>query len=124
VQATISRIPASIDFIKAGKLRALAVTSASRSELLPDTPAVDEFVPGYEATAWFGIGAPKGTPADVIDSLNTAINAGLADAILKTRLLALGAEPSAMAPGAFGKFIAAETEKWGKVIRAANIKPE
>jgi tripartite-type tricarboxylate transporter receptor subunit TctC len=102
----------------------LAVTSASRSDLLPVTPAVAEFVSGYEATAWFGIGAPKGTPADVIDKLNTAINAGLADAALKTRLLALGAVPSAMAPGAFGNFIVAETEKRGKVIRAANIKAE
>jgi tripartite-type tricarboxylate transporter receptor subunit TctC len=124
VQVTFSPIPSSLEYIRAGKLRALAVTTAMRSELLPDAPTVGEFVPGYEATAWFGIGVPKGTPAEVIDRINKEINAGLADPAFKARLLDLGVEPRAMTSAEFGKFIADETEKWGKVIRAANIKAE
>jgi tripartite-type tricarboxylate transporter receptor subunit TctC len=115
---------ASIEYVKAGKLRALAVTSAQRSDLLPDVPTVGEFVRGYEASQWYGIGAPKGTPADVIAKLNSEINAALADPKLKARLTDLGADLAPTTPAEFGKLIADETEKWGKVVRAANIKPE
>ena len=105
-------------------MRALAVTTATRWDALPDIPTVAEFVPGYEASAWWGIGAPRNTPVEVIDKLNEAINAGLADPNLKARLADLGSTPLALSPPDFGKLIADETEKWGKVIRAANIKPE
>ena len=114
--------PSSIEYIRTGKLRGLGVTSAMRSEALPDLPAISEFVPGYEISAWFGVGAPKGTPAEVIDKINNAINASLADPKLKARLADLGDAPLALSPAEFGKLIADETEKWGKVIRAANIK--
>jgi tripartite-type tricarboxylate transporter receptor subunit TctC len=113
-----------IEYVRAGKLRALAVTSATRSELLPDTPTVGEFLPGYEASQWYGIGAPKGTPAEIVERLNREINAGLADPRLKARLADLGGVPMPMNPAEFGALVAAETEKWGKVIRTANIKPE
>jgi tripartite-type tricarboxylate transporter receptor subunit TctC len=113
-----------VEYIKAGKLRALAVTTATRSELLPDTPTVGEFVAGYEASQWYGICAPKNTPSEVVARLNQEINAGLADVKLKARLADLGGVPIPMTPGDFGKLIAEETEKWGKVIRAANIKPD
>ena len=115
---------ASIEYIRAGKLRALAVTTATRSEALPDIPTVGEFVPGYEASAWFGVGAPKNTPAEIIDKLNKEINAALADPKMKARLADLGGTVLAGSPADFGKLIADETEKWAKVIRAANIKPE
>ena len=124
VQISFSPIPSSLDFIRGGKLRALAVTTATRAELLPDIPTIGEFVPGYEATAWFGIGAPKNTPTEVVGKLNREINSGLADPTFKARLLALGVEPKAMASDEFSKFVVDETEKWGKVIRDANIKPE
>jgi tripartite-type tricarboxylate transporter receptor subunit TctC len=124
VQVVFSPIAQSIDFIRDGRLRALAVTSATRSNALPDVPAVAEFVPGYEAYVWDGIGAPKNTPAEIIDKLNKAINISLADPDMKVRLSNLGAEPMLMTPGEFGKFIADEIEKWAKVIRAANIKAE
>jgi len=124
VQISFSPIPSSLDFIRAGKLRALAVTTATRAELLPDIPTIGEFVPGYEATAWFGIGAPKKTPAEIVGRLNREINSGLADQTFKARLLALGVEPKAMASDEFSKFVVDETEKWGKVIRDANIKAE
>ena len=114
----------SIEHIRAGKLRALAVTTATRSEALPDIPTVGDFVPGYEASAWFGVGAPKNTPAEIIDKLNKEINAALADPKMKARLADLGGTVLAGSPADFGKLIADETEKWGKVIRAANIKPE
>jgi tripartite-type tricarboxylate transporter receptor subunit TctC len=113
-----------IEYVRAGKLRALAVTSATRSELLPDTPTVGEFLPGYEASQWYGIGAPKGTPAKIVERLNREINAGLVDPRLKARLADLGGVPMPMNPAEFGALVAAETEKWGKVIRTANIKPE
>jgi tripartite-type tricarboxylate transporter receptor subunit TctC len=114
----------SLEHIRAGKLRPLAVTTATRSEALPDLPTVGDFVPGYEASGWFGIGAPKSTPVEIIDKLNREINAALADAKIKGRLADLGSLPMPMTPADFGKLIADEIEKWGKVIRAANIKPE
>ena len=123
VQAVFSPISQSLDYIRAGKLRALAVTTASRQEALPDIPTVAEFVPGYEASAWYGIGAPDNTPVEISDRINKAIIADLADPKTKAQLADIGAEPMPMTPAEFGKFIAAETEKWGKVIRAANIKP-
>jgi tripartite-type tricarboxylate transporter receptor subunit TctC len=124
VQVYFGQLASSIEYIKAGKLRALAVTTATRSEVLPDIPTVGEFVPGHEASSWFGIGAPRNTPADVIDRLNREINAGLADPKIKARLTDLGGTVLALSPAEFGKLIADDTEKWGKVIRAANIKPE
>jgi tripartite-type tricarboxylate transporter receptor subunit TctC len=113
-----------IEHIRSGKVRALAVTTATRSELLPDTPTVGEFLPGFDASVWFGIGAPKDTPANIVEKLNKEINAALADPKIKARLADLGATVLALSPAELGKLIANETEKWGKVIRAANIKPE
>ena len=124
VQASFSPIPQSIEFIRAGKLRALAVTGVTRSAALPDTPTIAEFVPGYDAYVWDGIGAPANTPADIIDKLNKEINAALADPTMKARFADLGAEPMPMTPAEFGKFIAAETAKWAKVIKSAGIKPQ
>jgi tripartite-type tricarboxylate transporter receptor subunit TctC len=115
---------ATIEYIRSGKLRALAVTTATRSELLPDIPTVGESVPGYEASQWFGICAPKNTPTEIVERLNQEINAGLADVKMKARLAEMGGVPIPMTSGGFGKLIADETEKWGKVIRASNIKPE
>ncbi|MFL6563409.1 MAG: Bug family tripartite tricarboxylate transporter substrate binding protein [Burkholderiales bacterium] len=123
VQVLFEPLPASIQHIKSGKLRALAVTTASRSEALPEVPAVAEFAPGYEASGWNGVCAPRNTPGEIVGRLNSAINAGLADPKLKARLADLGATPLAGFPADFGKLIAEETEKWGKVIRAGNIKP-
>ena len=111
-------------YIKAGSLRALAVTTATRSETLPDVPTVGEFVPGYEAPTWYGLGAPKNTPAEIVEKLNKEVNAGLADPKMKGRLADLGGTPLLGSPADFGKLIAEETEKWAKVIRSANIKPE
>jgi tripartite-type tricarboxylate transporter receptor subunit TctC len=115
---------AAIEFIRSGKLRALAVTTATRSALLPDIPTVGEFVPGYEASQWYGIGAPTGTSPEIVARLSTEINASLADPRLQAKLADLGGIPTPMTPVAFGKLIADETEKWGKVVRAGNIKPE
>jgi tripartite-type tricarboxylate transporter receptor subunit TctC len=124
VQVTFNPLPSSLEFIKAGKLRALAVTSTTRQAVLPDTPTVAQFLPGYEATAWFGVGVPKATPSAIVDKLNSAINAGLVDTKLKARLVDLGGEPVAESPDQFAKFIAAETGKWSKVVSFAGIKPE
>jgi tripartite-type tricarboxylate transporter receptor subunit TctC len=124
IQVVFSPISQSIEYVRSGKLRALAVTSATRQPSLPDIPAVAEFVPGYEASGWYGIGAPKNTPADIVVSLNTAMNSTLAEADMKTRLNELGAVPMPTTPAEFASFLAADTEKWGKVIRAADIKPE
>jgi tripartite-type tricarboxylate transporter receptor subunit TctC len=123
VQVTFASMPSSIQYIRAGTLRPLAVTTATRSETLPDLPAVGEFVPGYEVSAWYGMGAPSGTPAEVIDKINKEINSGLADPKLKARIADFGGTPFALSPAEFGKFIADETEKWRNVIRAANIPP-
>jgi tripartite-type tricarboxylate transporter receptor subunit TctC len=124
VQVYFAPIAAAIEFIRAGKLRALAVTTAMRTDALPDVPAMADFVPGYDSSAFYGIGAPKNTPADIVDKLNKEINAGLADAALKKRISDLGSVPFPGSPADFGKLVADETEKWGKVIRAANIKPD
>jgi tripartite-type tricarboxylate transporter receptor subunit TctC len=115
---------ASIEYVRAGRLRALGVTSTTRVEILPDLPPVAEFVPGYEASSWFGICAPRNTPAAIIDKLNREINAGLSDAKIKARFVDMGAATLPGSPTDFGKLIVDETEKWAKVIRAANIKPE
>jgi tripartite-type tricarboxylate transporter receptor subunit TctC len=123
MQVVFAPIAQSVELVRTGKLRALAVTAAKRSEVLPDVPSMGEFVPGYEATGWYGIGAPKNTPAEIVDKLNEATNGGLADPKLKARLADLGVRPMPMTPAEFGKFIADETEKWARVIRAANIKP-
>jgi len=124
VQVVFTPVSASLDFIRSGKLRALAVTTAKRVDVLPDIPTVGEFVPGYEASAWDGFGAPKNTPTEIIERLNKEVNAGLADPGLKGRLAELGNVPMPMSVAEFQQFVAEETEKWGKVIRAANIKPE
>jgi len=124
VQVSFASMPSSIQYIRAGKLRALAVTTATRSEALPDVPTVGEFVPGYEASTWYGVGAPKATPAEIIDKLNKEINAGLADPNIKARIADVGGTVLALSPADFGNFIADETEKWGNVIRALNIKAE
>jgi tripartite-type tricarboxylate transporter receptor subunit TctC len=124
VQVMFATTVESIEYIRAGRLRALAVTTATRSEALRDIPTVAEFLPGYEASGWFGIGAPKNTPSEIIDKLNKEINAGLADPKIKARLADLGGVVLALSPADFGKLIADETEKWGKVIRSANIKTE
>jgi len=112
------------EHIKTGKLRAVAVTTATRSDVLPDVPTVNSVVTGYEATTWFGIGAPKNTPSEIVDKLNKEINAAVADPKIKAQLTDLGGTSLTLSPGEFGKLIADNTEKWGKVIRAANIKPE
>jgi tripartite-type tricarboxylate transporter receptor subunit TctC len=113
-----------IEYIRAGKLRVLAVTSATRSEALPDVPTVAEFVPGFEASAWYGIGAPRGTPTEIIDKLSKEINAGLADTKLKARLADLGGTVLSGSAADFGKLIAEETAKWAKVVKFAGIKPQ
>ena len=124
VQATFVPVPASIEYVRAGKLRALAVTTTTRSDALPDIPTVGDFVRGYEASGFVGLGAPKNTPAEIIEKLNKEINAALADPKIKARLADLGGTVLPGSPAEFGKLVADETEKWGKVIRAANIKPE
>ena len=113
-----------IEQIRAGKLRPLAVTTATRWEGLPEIPTLGETLPGFEASAWSGVGAPKNTPAEIIDTLNKDINAALADPNMKARLSDLGGTPLVGSPAEFGKLIVEETEKWAKVIRSANIKPE
>jgi tripartite-type tricarboxylate transporter receptor subunit TctC len=124
VQVYFAPMSASIEQIRAGKLRALAVTTATRAAALPDIPPLGEFIPGYEMTAWYGIGAPKRTPAEIIDKLNKEINAGLDDPGMTARLAALGSSAFPMSPSEFSKFIADETEKWARVIKFAGIKPD
>jgi tripartite-type tricarboxylate transporter receptor subunit TctC len=124
VQVMFDNMPSSIELIRAGKLRPIAVTQAMRAEELPDIPSVSEFLPGYEASSWFGVGAPKNTPAEIVDKLNKEINAALADPKMKARLADLGGEVLPGSAADFGKLIADETEKWAKVIRFAGIKPE
>jgi tripartite-type tricarboxylate transporter receptor subunit TctC len=124
VQVSFVSVPGAIGYVTSGKLRALAVTTETRSPALPNVPAVGEFVAGYEASVWYGIGAPKNIPAEIIEKLNTEINAGVADPKLKARFADLGGVSMAMTPAGFGKFIADETAKWGKVIKSAGIKPD
>jgi tripartite-type tricarboxylate transporter receptor subunit TctC len=124
VQVYFAPISASIEHIRAGTVRALAVTTAARAAALPDIPPLGDFVPGYEMTAWYGLAAPKKTPGEVIDRLNKEINAGLADPGTTVRLAALGSTAFPVSPAEFGNFIAAETEKWAKVIKSARIKPD
>ena len=124
VQVTFASMPSSIAYIRAGKLRALAVCTVTRSSALPDLPTVAEFVPGYESSGYFGFGAPAKTPAEIVDKLNKEINAGLADPKLKAQLADLGGIILRGSPGDFRTLIAEETEKWAKVIQAANIKAE
>jgi len=124
VQVMFDTLPASIEFIRSGKLRALAVTTATRLEALPDLPTVAEFLPGYEASGWQGMVAPRNTPAEIIDTLNKEINAGLADAKVKAQLANLGAVPMPMTSAEFGRLIADEIEKWAKVVKFAGIKAE
>src|SRR5215467_6366023 len=124
VQVNFSALPAAIGYIKANKLRALAVTTTARSDAMPAIPTVSDFLPGYEASSWHGVGLPKDAPAEIIDKLNNQINAALADPLMKSRLAELGGMALGGSPGDFGKFIGAETEKWGRVIKFAGIKPE
>jgi len=122
VQVYFGTLLSSIEHVRAGTLRALAVTTAMRSDALPDIPTVNEFVPGYEATLWNGLGAPRGTPSGIIEKLNNEINSALADSVIKSRIAELGSNVLSGSPADFGKLISEETEKWAKVIRAANIK--
>jgi tripartite-type tricarboxylate transporter receptor subunit TctC len=124
VQVMFDILAASIEHIRSGKLRALAVTTMARQEMLPDVPTVGELVAGYEASAWAGLGVPRNTPTEIVEKLNREVNAALADPKIKMQLAKLGGAALALSPADFGKLIADETEKWGKVIRAANIKPE
>ena len=122
IQLVFATVPSAIEYIKAGKLRPLAVTTAKRSEALPDVPTVGDFLPGFESSQWYGMAAPKGTPADIVAKINKEINAGLADAKLKAQIANLGGVPMPMTPDEFDKFIAAETTKWAKVTKFAGIK--
>jgi tripartite-type tricarboxylate transporter receptor subunit TctC len=124
VHVVFVNLAPSIEYIRAGKLRALAITTTTGSDALPDIPTVDEFVPGYEASTLFGLGAPKNTPAEIIDKLNKEINAGLAHPRLKARLVDMGISVLAGSPADYGKLIAEETEKWAKVVSFAGLKPE
>jgi tripartite-type tricarboxylate transporter receptor subunit TctC len=124
VQAMFASMPATLEFVRADKLRALGVTIATRSPALPDVPSIGEFLPGFDASVYYGIGAPKDTPAEIVDRLNKEINAGLADPQLKARLTDLGSMVLPGSPADFGKFIANETDKWAKVVKFANIKAE
>jgi tripartite-type tricarboxylate transporter receptor subunit TctC len=124
VQVIFDNMPGSIGYLRAGKLRPLAVTTATRSKLMPDVPPLADFVPGYAASAWYGVGAPKGTPAEIINKLNQAINAALADPAMQARLIDLGGTVLPGTPADLASFIAEETDKWGKVVRFAGIKPE
>jgi tripartite-type tricarboxylate transporter receptor subunit TctC len=124
VQVMFPTTVASIGHIRSGRLRALAVTAATRSDALPGIPTMGEFLPGYEASTWYGVCAPTATPAEIVEKLNKEVNAGLADPKIKARLLDLGGDVLALSPADFGKFIADDTEKWGKVVRAANIKAD
>src|SRR5262249_52496960 len=124
VQVMFATMSSSIEYVRGGKLRALAVTTATRSLVLPDIPTVAEFVPGYESSFWTGVGTPKNTPAEIVEKLNKEINAGLADPKIKARLADLGGAVVALSPADFGKFIADETEKWGKVVNFTGIKAD
>ena len=122
LQLMFSPLPPSVDYVRSGRLRALAVTTATRSQALPDIPVIADVVPGYEASAWYGIGAPKGTPTEIVDKLNAEINAAFADPKIKARLIELGGMVLAGSAADFGKLIADETEKWEKVVKFAGVR--
>jgi tripartite-type tricarboxylate transporter receptor subunit TctC len=124
VQVGFPSLPSAIGYVRAGTLRALAVTTATRSQALPDVPSVREFVPGYEASGWFGVGAPKATSAEIVEKLNKEVNAALHDPKMKAHLADLGGTVLAGSPPDFGKMIAEETEKWGKVVKFVGIKAD
>jgi len=122
VHVAFDNLPSSIELIRAGKLRALAVTTAARSQLLPDVPTVGDFLPGYEASAWYGVGAPRGTPSEIVEMLNKELNAAFADPTTRARIVELGGTPLPGSPAEFGTFIAKEVEKWGKVVELSGVK--
>jgi tripartite-type tricarboxylate transporter receptor subunit TctC len=124
VHVMFATTPGTTDYVRTGRLKGLAVTTASRAEVLPELPTIGEFVPGYEASQWYGVGAPKNTPAEIVDKLNKEINAALADPKMKARFAEIGGEILPGSPADFGKFIAEETEKWEKVVKFAGLKPE
>jgi tripartite-type tricarboxylate transporter receptor subunit TctC len=123
VQLVFDNLPTSLEYIRAGKVRALAVTTATRSQAVPELPTVSEFVPGYEVSSWFAIGAPKSTPADIVDRLNSEINAGLADPKIKARIADMSSAPLLLTPAALGRLIAEETDKWAKVVKFSGARP-
>jgi tripartite-type tricarboxylate transporter receptor subunit TctC len=123
VQLVFDNLPTSLEYIRAGKVRALAVTTATRSQAVPELPTVSEFVPGYEVSSWFAIGAPKSTPAEIVDRLNSEINAGLADPKIKARIADMSSVPLPLTPAALGRLIAEETDKWAKVVRFSGARP-
>jgi tripartite-type tricarboxylate transporter receptor subunit TctC len=124
VHVMFDNIPTSIQHIRAGKLRPIAVTSTTRSDLLPEIPTVAEYLPGYEASAWYGLGVPRGTPPDIIEKLNKTVNAILSDPAVKVKFAEMGATLIMNSPAQFGKYVADETEKWGKVVKFAGVKPD
>jgi tripartite-type tricarboxylate transporter receptor subunit TctC len=124
VQVLFATTPGTTDYVRTGRLRALAVTTGSRAEVLPDLPTVGDSVPGYEASQWYGVGAPKGTPAEIVNKLNKEINAAFAEPRMKARFADIGGEALAGSPSEFAMFIAEETEKWAKVVKFAGMKPE
>jgi len=124
VHVTFDNMPPSLELIRAGKLRALAVTSATRSQAMPELPTVAEFLPGYEASAWYGIAAPAGTPADIVETLNRELNAAFTDPKMKARIAELGGTPLPGSPADFAKLFAAETEKWAKVVKLSGAKAD
>jgi tripartite-type tricarboxylate transporter receptor subunit TctC len=124
VQAMFNTLPTSIGYLRSGRLRALAVSSTTPEEVLPNVPTIAEFVPGYEASSWYGLAAPKNTPAEIVAMLNNAVNAGLTDPKLEMQLADQGATVFPCSPADFGQFVAAETDKWGKVVRFAGLRPD
>jgi tripartite-type tricarboxylate transporter receptor subunit TctC len=124
VHVLFDNLPGSVEFVRTGKLRALGVTTAKRSDALPEVPSIAEIVPGYEASVWYGIAAPRNTPAEVITALNSAFTAALADRKIQTRIAELGGTPMPMSPAEFGRLVADETEKWGAVVRSAGLSVE